>query len=305
MNNTTYLSSRPQWLNILHLLRPRQWVKNCFVFLPMFFDGRITDLQSLAGGVVGFASFSLAASSVYCLNDVLDAEQDRAHPVKSARPIAAGILKKQVGVAVALACAVGAFLLCLLLPNWLAVLQAAGIVLLYLAINVLYCFKLKHIAVIDVFIIATGFVLRLLYGGVAGGVSLTHWIVLMTFLLALFLAFAKRRDDVGIYIQTGQAPRENVVRYNLAFMDQSLGIVATMTMMCYILFTVSPDVVSRFGSSYLYLTSVFVLAAIIRYLQLTIVDHLSGSPTKIVFGDRFIQLCIVGWILSFILIIYL
>lgn len=305
MDSANRVSVRPQWLGVLALLRPQQWVKNLFIFVPLFFDGRIAEVQSLAGAAVGFVAFCLAASAVYCLNDVLDAEQDRAHPVKSARPIASGLLSKRAGVAVSVLCFVSAFLLCLLLPAWPTVVRAWGVLLAYLAMNILYCFWLKHIAVVDVFLIATGFVLRIVLGGVAASVSLTHWIVLMTFLLALFLAFAKRRDDVALYLQTGQAPRKNIVRYNLTFIDQLLGIVASLTMMCYILYAVSPDVVERFGTPRLYLTSVFVLAAIIRYLQLATVYQFSGSPTKVVLGDRVVQICILCWLLSFILIIYI
>lgn len=170
--------------------------------------------------------------------------------------------------------------------------------------NVAYCVRLKQIAIIDVFIIAVGFVLRILVGGVASGTQLSHWIILITFLLALFLAFAKRRDDVVMYEQTSVVVRRNVNRYNLAFMNQAIGIVASITMVCYIMYTVSDEVVAQMHTPYLYVTSVFVLAGIIRYLQLTIVDVRSGSPTKVLMHDRFIQGCIAGWILTFLLIIY-
>jgi hypothetical protein len=127
----------------------------------------------------------------------------------------------------------------------------------------------------------------------------------MTFLLALFLAFAKRRDDVVMYETTGTIIRKNVNRYNITFMNQVIGIIASITMVCYIMYTVSPEVIERFQSTSLYITSVFVLAGIIRYLQITIVDIKSGSPTTILIKDRFIQLCILGWLLTFSLIIYL
>ena len=126
----------------------------------------------------------------------------------------------------------------------------------------------------------------------------------MTFLLALFLAFAKRRDDVVIYQDTGVSARKNVNRYNLEFMNQTIGIIASITMVCYIMYTESEEVVERMHTQYLYATSVFVLAGIVRYLQITIVDVKSGSPTKVLMKDRFVQLCIIGWILTFILILY-
>ncbi len=126
----------------------------------------------------------------------------------------------------------------------------------------------------------------------------------MTFLLALFLAFAKRRNDVTIYENTGVKTRKNIARYNLPFLNQAIGIVASITMVCYIMYTVSPEVVARFDNSYLYLSSIFVLAGLIRYLHITIVDSKSGSPTRILMNDRFIQATILGWILTFVIIIY-
>jgi 4-hydroxybenzoate polyprenyltransferase len=164
--------------------------------------------------------------------------------------------------------------------------------------------KLKQIAIVDVFIIAIGFVLRILAGGFATGIYLSHWIILMTFLLALFLAFAKRRDDVVMFEESGVMIRGNVNRYNLAFMNQVIAVVGTLTMMCYIMYTVSPETMERFQSSYIYTTSIFVLAGIIRYLQITIVDVKSGSPTKVLMKDRFLQACIIGWVLTFVVIIY-
>ena len=170
--------------------------------------------------------------------------------------------------------------------------------------NIAYCVKLKQIAIVDVFIIALGFVLRILAGGYSTGIYLSHWIVLMTFMLALFLAFAKRRDDVVMYEESGVKMRKNVNRYNLAYMNQAIAIVATITMVCYIMYTVSPDVIERFRSTHIYVTSIFVLAGIIRYLQLTIVDVKSGSPTKVLMKDRFIQVCVLGWIGMFALLLY-
>lgn len=188
--------------------------------------------------------------------------------------------------------------------NWGGNFIEYGIIIFYVLMNIAYCIKLKHIAIVDVFIISLGFVLRVLIGGFATGIYLSHWIVLMTFLLALFLAFAKRRDDVVLYEESGVKARKNVNRYNVAFMNHAIGIVAGITMICYIMYTVTPEVMARFESRYLYITSFFVLAGIIRYLQVTIVDLRSGSPTKVLLRDRFIQACIVGWVTTFFVIIY-
>jgi len=156
-----------------------------------------------------------------------------------------------------------------------------------------------------VIVISVGFVLRILVGGTATGIWLSEWIIMMTFLLALFLAFAKRRDDVILYQNTGVLPRKNTNRYNLDFMNQVMMIVSTITIIAYIMYTLSPDVIERFHNRHIYITAVFVLVGIIRYLQVTIVDLKSGNPTTILLKDRFIQFCIAGWIVSFLIIIYL
>ena len=134
--------------------------------------------------------------------------------------------------------------------------------------------------------------------------AVSNWLVLMTFLLALFLSFAKRRDDVLRMNETGEPPRRNTIRYNLTFVNQAITITGTVTLVCYIMYTVSPEVVSRFHAPYLYLTSIFVLVGLLRYMQLTVVDEVSGDPTKILLRDRFTQAIVVAWIMAFLLIIY-
>lgn len=292
-----------QFTAIITLLRPQQWLKNSFILLPLFFDHKLLDLDILLAAVIAFFAYSFAASGIYCLNDIIDVEADRKHPKKCKRPIAAGIVSKAMAFGLIVMCLVASFAMVLILEThgkW----NVAIVIAIYFVMNIAYCLKLKQKAIVDVFIIAVGFVLRIFVGGFATDIELSQWIVLMTFLLALFLAFAKRRDDVVIYEDTGVLARKNVNRYNLAFMNQVIGVVASITMVSYILYTVSPEVMERMGSRYVYLTSVFVLAGIIRYLQLTIVDVKSGSPTKVLMRDRFVQYCIAGWLLSFILIIY-
>lgn len=170
--------------------------------------------------------------------------------------------------------------------------------------NIAYSLGLKRIAIIDVFIVSMGFVLRIFAGSVATQTPLSHWIILMTFLLSLFMAFAKRRDDVLIFNTSGISVRKNVSRLNLQFLNAAIVIVATMTMICYIMYTVAEEVMERLGSEHLYVTSIFVLLGILRYLQRILVDDASGSPTHILLKDRFIQLTIAGWIVSFLVIIY-
>lgn len=291
---------------LVQLARPQQWIKNTFVFLPIFFDGKLLYLDLLSAVSMIFVAYCLAASGVYCFNDIYDAEADRNHPQKKNRPIASGAITKTAAYMMMGACFLASALLIIVFfrnesPK---MFRLIGVIAFYIIMNIAYCIKLKQKAIVDVFIIATGFVLRIIAGGFATGIHLSQWIVLMTFLLALFLAFAKRRDDVVIYEDTGVLTRKNVSRYNLAFMNQAIGIVASITMVCYIMYTVSPEVTERFQSQYVYITSIFVLAGIIRYLQVTLVDVRSGSPTKILLKDRFIQACIIGWIMTFFFVLY-
>lgn len=292
---------------IITLIRPHQLVKNIFVFTPLFFDRHVTDWHYVWPCLVAFIAFCLAASGIYCFNDIHDADADRQHPVKCMRPVASGAVSKQTAyVTMSIV-----WILAIMLVAWACIYSGRirigliGTLLLYVVMNVAYCIKLKQIALLDVFMIAIGFVLRVAAGGMATGIILSHWIVLTTFLLTLFLAVAKRRDDATIYETTGVKARKNVECYNMDFLNQSIGVLGSVTIVCYILYTVSDEVVERMGSHYLYVTSVFVLAGIMRYMQITLVDRKSGNPTKVLLQDHFIHVCIIGWISAFTIILYL
>lgn len=291
---------------IISILRPQQWIKNGFVLLPLFFNGSFFDLQLLLSAIAMMFAFCFASSGIYCLNDICDAETDRLHPSKRLRPVACGAISKKIAFVLLVICIFSSISLIYLFPKKDGVndYDLLRIILLYLLMNIAYCIKLKQMAIVDVFIIATGFVFRIIGGAMATGIFLSHWMILMTFLLALFLAFAKRRDDVVMFEKTKIKVRNNIVNYNLSFINQVMGVIASITMVCYILYTVSPDVIDRFHSSFLYITSVFVLAGVIRYMQITIVDVNSGSPTKVLLKDRFIQAILLGWIITFVIIIY-
>ncbi len=289
--------------HLFQLIRPKQWVKNVFVLLPMFFGGSLFEGQNMLAALVTFMAFSFAASSIYCYNDLIDVEADRRHPVKCKRPIAAGLVSIRQAYLLMAVMLVLSIAMLLFLPQ--KAMAVGGIILFYWVLNLAYCAWLKEFAIVDVCIVAFGFVLRLLAGGMATDTPLSRWIVLMTFLLTLFLSFAKRRDDVLRMNQTGEAPRKNTIRYNLTFMNQAITITASVTLVCYIMYTVSPEVVSRFGTEQLYLTSVFVLLGLLRYIQLTVVDELSGDPTRLLLRDHLTQGIVVLWIAAFIVIIYL
>ena len=286
----------------LLLIRPQQWIKNGFVLIPMFFGGRLLNADDVIASVVTFFAFSFAASAIYCFNDIVDVDADRRHPVKCHRPIASGAVSVPTAYALMAVLALLSALLLFFLPQRAG--ETAGIVAFYFLLNMAYCLWLKRHAIIDVCTVAFGFVLRILAGGMACDVAVSNWLVLMTFLLALFLSFAKRRDDVLRMNETGEPPRRNTIRYNITFVNQAITITGTVTLVCYIMYTVSPEVVSRFHAPYLYLTSIFVLAGLLRYMQLTVVDEVSGDPTKILLRDRFTQAIVVAWIMVFLLIIY-
>lgn len=288
--------------NYMKILRPKQWMKNFFVMLPLFFGGELFNGKALLAGAITFLAYSFAASSIYCFNDIHDVDDDRRHPVKRLRPIASGAVSISVAYVLMFICFALSMLSMFFLPDY--ALQTGGILLLYWLLNLAYCARLKQYAIIDVCIVAFGFVLRLLAGGFATHIPLSKWIVLMTFLITLFMSFAKRRDDVIRMERTGEAPRKNTIRYNLTFINQAITITASVTLVCYIMYTVSPEVIQNFQTDYLYLTTIFVLVGLLRYIQLTVVDQKSGDPTKVLLKDRFTQLVVVAWLLTFLLIIY-
>lgn len=290
---------------IVELMRVRQWVKNGFVFLPMIFSGKLFNERCWLLSLIVFLSFSLLASAIYCINDIKDIESDKRHPKKCLRPLASGTVSICTALILVLALVASSYSLLFLLPAGV-VYKAILIQSAYFIINIIYCFGIKNYAIVDVFTIAFGFVLRLVDGGVACGIWVSPWIVCMVFLITLFLAFAKRRDDVLINIQNTEQKsiRRSSASYTLEYLNLILGLLGAITVVCYLLYCIAPETIARFGCQYVYVTFVFVLAAILRYLMIAVVRGKSGSPTTIALTDRFIQLCMAGWILSFAFIIY-
>ncbi len=284
---------------LIKLMRPHQYIKNLFIFLPIFFALKITQTDLLLDALLAFIAFSLAASAIYTLNDFRDIEDDKDHPKKKNRPLASGAISKSQAIVIMSVLFVLGFSMMTVLS-----LEATAILAAYVLLNIAYSFSLKHVAIIDVVIIAIGFVLRLFVGSAVTGIPLSMWIVVMTFLLALFMALAKRREDVLIYMETGKKMRKVVDGYNLQFLDTAMAIMASIVIVSYVMYTTSAEVILRINSPYLYLTSLFVVLGVLRYLQIAFVMGDSGSPTKIVLKDRFIQLVLLGWIASFAWILY-
>ena len=281
------------------LLRPHHWVKNLFVFAPLFFGHRFGDAGLLWQSFLAFAAFSLTASGVYALNDIWDLNEDRLHPEKKNRPVATGLVGIQPAYtlsAVFLAAGI-----------WLSMMAGASVwqfILFYALLNIAYTMRLKHLPILDVSIIAIGFVIRLLAGSRATSVPLSVWIVITTFLLSLFLALAKRRDDILLFQKNGQVTRKAMDGYNLDFLNVAMGMMATIVVVAYLMYTVSPDVTGRLHNGNLYLTAFFVLLGVLRYMQIAFVEGNGGNPTTALFKDRSLQAIIAGWVLAFGWILY-
>ncbi|MDY6973591.1 MAG: UbiA prenyltransferase family protein [Thermodesulfobacteriota bacterium] len=285
----------------IKLARPHQYVKNGFIFFPVFFGHKLGDPDAVWQTFLAFFCFSLGASSVYIFNDINDIGEDRNHPVKKHRPLVSGVIKRTESI----------ILLLLLLATTLFIsitfLPAAFLYILgaYFFINFFYSLGLKNIPIVDVTIIAIGFVLRVFAGGVAAELIPSHWIVLMTFLIAIFLALAKRRDEL-VLAQYGRNNngRRCLSGYNLEFVSAGMNIMAGVTIVSYILYTVSPEVVAVHGTDKIYFTSFWVIIGILRYLQVTLVQGKSGSPTLALINDPFLVAVLALWILNFIFVLY-
>lgn len=285
----------------IKLVRPKDWAKNAFLFIPLFFAGQLFDFSRLEHLIAGFFAFSFVASTVYILNDYRDMEDDRKHPVKSKRPLAAGLVQPKAALAIASVLLVTGFTLA-----WFADASHFFIIVLgaYFSINIMYSLGLKNISILDIMIIAAGFVLRVKGGGYIAQVGVSAWLVLMVLLLSLFMAIGKRRDDIMLKLSTGTDMRKSIKGYNIEFLNTMLGLFSAIIIVTYIMYTQSPKTFERLNNYHLYYTSIFVIAGLMRYLQIILVQNQAGSPTDILYKDRFIQFTIAGWIASFYVILY-
>jgi 4-hydroxybenzoate polyprenyltransferase len=284
----------------LALIRPKDWAKNLFLFVPLFFSGRLFEWELYPLLVLGTIAFCFAASSIYIINDYRDIEEDKKHPVKFKRPLASGAVSRGSAIVLCILLFAGA-----LAAGYSVSYKFLFIVALYLALNLAYSFGLKTIPILDIIIVATGFVLRIKGGAVIAKVGLSEWLTIMVFLLALFMAIGKRRDDVLLKLSSGTDMRKSVKGYNIEYLNVVLGLVCAVIVVAYLMYTMSPEVVNRMGTHRLFYTCLPVLAGIMRYLQIIFVQDASGSPTGILYRDRFIQAAIFLWIAGFYLIIYM
>lgn len=289
----------PSAINYIILLRPKHWIKNLFLFIPLFFAGHLFQIDKVLSVFWGFIAFSLVASCIYILNDYRDIEMDRLHPAKCKRPLASGAVSKVGAIAMFIVCATAGFTLAYFIKS-----KFFFILSLYFILNIAYSFGLKNISILDIFLLSIGFVLRVKAGGVIAFIAISHWLMIMVFLLAVFMALAKRRDDILLKLSSGKEMRKAIKGYNLEFLNSCLSLVSAVIIVVYLMYTVSPEVQQRFGTYKLYYTLLFVIAGLMRYLQLTYVKNDSGSPTNVLYKDRFIQITILMWLISFYFLIY-
>lgn len=287
-------------MNYLRALRPHQWIKNGFVFAALVFARRLTDTDAGLRSLVAFAAFCAVASAIYLINDVVDLERDRVHPEKRRRPIASG--------AVSVRWALGAAVL--LAPLGLGAAfslnGATGAVLaIYCVLNLAYTLRLKNVVLLDVFIIALGFLLRVTSGAFAIEVAISPWLLICTFFIALFMAFCKRRHELESLGDAAASHRGILAHYSTPFLDKMVSALASMTVMSYALYTIDPRVIERLGTDALVATVPIVLFGVFRYLYLVHIRQMGGSPTEIVLTDRGMQFVILLWLVVAVAAIYL
>jgi 4-hydroxybenzoate polyprenyltransferase len=290
---------RPVLLNLLISLRPGQWTKNLFVFAALVFAQRLGDMDAVMKAVIAFFVFCALSSTVYLINDVLDREQDRRHPLKAHRPIASGALSPTLALTAAAVVGIAAMIAASALGHQFFQTAAAYVVLL-----IAYSAFLKHIVILDVLTIAAGFTLRAAAGAAAIAVPMSHWLLVCTTLLALFIALSKRRHELTLLTDTAIDHRPILSDYTPYLLDQMISVVTASTLIAYVFYTISPETTAKFGTDLLSLTIPFPLYGIFRYLYLVHLRDKGGSPAELVVNDRPLLACVGLWALSVILIIY-
>ena len=293
-------STRPSALKALLLtLRPEQWIKNLLVFAGVMFGGRLLDVSALWAAITTFAVFCALSSAVYIFNDIADREADRQHPLKSSRPIAAGDLSPAAAALAGAVLAGAALAVATIMTPRLGLVAAA-----YLVLLLLYSAALKHFVIVDVLVIAGGFVLRAVAGAVAVAVPISHWLLVCTTLLALFLALSKRRHELTLLGEGAVGHRRILEEYSPYLLDQMIAVVTASTLVAYTLYTTDAETAARLGTTRLGLTVPFVLYGIFRYLYLVHQKRGGGSPSTMLVTDRPLLACVALWAASVAVILY-
>jgi len=285
--------------DIIQSLRPVQWTKNFFLFAALLFAQKIFDVPLFLKTLGAFVIFCFLSGSLYLVNDVLDFKEDRVHPKKSKRPIASGRVRRPQAVAAAVVLA-AASLACAYVLNPRFFIAGAA----YLVLQLAYSLKLKHVVILDVFLVASGFVIRVVAGGLVIDVPLSSWLLICTTLLALFIAMSKRRHELVLLEENASSHRPILMEYSAYLLDQMISVVTASTVIAYCLYTVSEDTVRKFGTSNLIYTTPFVLYGIFRYLYLVHQKGKGGSPEELIIQDHPLQIAVFLWIATAVGILY-
>lgn len=285
---------------VVKSMRPAQWTKNLAVFAALIFAQKFFSLPLLLRAAGAFLVFCVISGSLYILNDLHDRDEDRTHPKKSQRPIAKGDITPSGAVTLFLALAAGALAAAFFLGRgfFLAVLA-------YLLLQVAYTFQLKQVVILDIFVIAAGFVIRVVAGGLVIAVPISSWLIICTMLLALLLSMGKRRHELVLLEEKAVEHRPILKEYSAYLLDQMIAVVTASTLIAYCLYTISPETVTKFGTANLVWTAPFVLYGIFRYLYLVHLKGKGGSPEEIILQDKPMLFNIVLWILAVVLVLYL
>jgi 4-hydroxybenzoate polyprenyltransferase len=284
---------------LIEAMRPRQWMKNTFVLIALVFSQRLWDTSAVVWSLGAFCIFCFLSSAVYLLNDVADYENDREHPTKRDRPIASDRLPKSIALIAALIFAAGSVGLAFAINNVFAALAIS-----YLVLNLLYSFSLKHVVILDALMVAIFFVLRAAAGAAAIRVDISHWLLICTLLLALFISLSKRRHELVLLENNAAAHRASLTEYSAYLLDQMIGVVTASTLMAYVLYTVDERTMSVFGSDHLLYTVPFVIFGIFRYLYLIHQKGEGGNPDRIIISDRPFLINLILWMAAVAIIIY-
>lgn len=284
---------------LIETMRPKQWIKNLLVFAGILFSLRLFHVPSVLRAAAAFVIFCMVSGAVYIMNDLVDYKRDLAHPEKRNRPIASGRLPRRIAI-LALICltAVSAAL------GLALSVEFALVTFVYFIMNIAYSFKLKNIVIIDVMTIAVGFVLRAVAGSVVIHVTFSHWLLMCTMLLALFLAICKRRHELHLISEKAVNHRAVLIHYSPVLIDQMTSVVTASALVTYALYTISPEVIDKFGTDKLIYTFPFVLFAIFRYLYLVMTRNQGGSPEKVFLQDKAMIIDLFLWVIAVLGILY-
>lgn len=292
MNDTTITIQKPSIKDYIKLMRPKQYIKNLFVVAALIFSNKILDVNAVFQTIIAFISFCLISSAVYVLNDIVDIEKDKLHPKKCKRPLASGVINKSNAIILLIILVVASISISLTVKTGLAF-----ILIIYLFNNLLYSFKIKNIVLLDVFSIAFGFILRVCAGSIAIGVTLSNWIILCTFFLSLYLGLGKRKKEIATLKDNAGEHRKILKEYNDEIINQMMTVVLSSTIVCYALYSTSNK-----SNPNMIFTTIFVVYGILRY-NYVITTSDEGNPTDVVLKDTSLQISVLVWALSCLLII--